>query len=355
MHGADLSFGISTNRGLIYVDTVFINGQMAIGSFIIDTGAGISVIDRNFADKLTIRQSRFRRVIRVRDMLGHRVIVPRVNIDSIRIGERNFGRFNAVIMDLRGYVEGLDGIIGACLLKSDVWIFDLQSNIVTVTNRDVQNEFSHSAPIRLNRHNQPTLSLQVGNQIFRDFIIDTGIVSSLLFHPRDAGLLDELATNYHYNFVMSRSLNQRTPVDSKIKIYRFENISINGVGIGTVSGATFARRLIGLDFFYNSVFAIDYPNRRLYFNDLNPRAGGRFGSSFRRNNAGELEVVLVRQNSSAYEAGIRLGDILVYWQGYENLNELYEEIQRGKLRDPQIKSVVIRINRWDENREIFLE
>lgn len=186
-----LSF--DTLRSVIVVDAE-VDGQP--GKFILDTGADLSVIQR---DSLRGNAARYRGASGRRMQLG-REIVP-----SIRIGDVSFLNTAALNGDLAGLKEqipGFGGLIGQSVLQKANWLINYPGLSLEISDRDLADESFTAIETIFSRDNNPYTYIEVYGQRYL-VLIDLGSASKLNI-PEDSPMARDMAAK------VPLSANQRT-------------------------------------------------------------------------------------------------------------------------------------------------
>lgn len=112
---------------------VAINGQGPF-QFLIDTGANVSCVSRDLADRLKLAPGPAQRV---HSVVGSRER-PSVLIDRLQVGDRNRKAVNAPALPLGG--KGIDGVLGVDWLKGQRLVLGFKAKTMQITRSRIDND-----------------------------------------------------------------------------------------------------------------------------------------------------------------------------------------------------------------------
>ncbi len=347
------------NRNLLYVDTLYINGNPIIGSFIIDTGANISVIDKELSDSLKI--SGTIKNIGITDNMKKRTRLTTVKIDSINLAGETFFKSKFVIATLKSYSQELSGIIGGNILSQKKWLFDFENNCLSIINdSETVKDYNFKTNFKVQKKH-PKINLKIDNKTIKNVILDTGDVNEITVLQSDSLKLREFSIDDKYHKLMIKSLFQSEPTFIRIKKSIFSSVRMNDeIEIDTVGILFLRSRTIGLDFFkkYKTVI-FDYPDNTINFGkkrtESNKIRYNSLGCRFMINNENDIVVYSLEENSFAEKAGINLGDKLISWKGYNNLSEIKQAVKNNYIYKIESDTIKIQMEKWDKAKVIILK
>jgi Aspartyl protease/PDZ domain len=297
--------------------------------FLLDTGAGITVITPELAARIGLSGAGSQRVTGG----GGSVQVQRLDLSDVRIGKAEVHHVAAVVIPLppdvtyQGDYGRIDGVIGYSFLSHFAVTIDMKADTATFSPAGTYRAppGANTVPADLD-DNTPIVAASVDG-ISGTFKLDTG----------DSGVLTLAApfeAAHHAELRYSHALPVITwgvggfEQDLDVRLHSFAlggttfpdvitTLSLTKTGIFG-SGTKFAGN-VGDDILNHFVFTIDYPRRRV---DFTPEAAvapyhpyKQPGFAATRQADGTFRIVAVIPHSPASQAGLRTGDVLLTLDG----------------------------------------
>jgi hypothetical protein len=145
--------------------------------FLFDTGAP-NVVSFELGEKLKLKPVG---KTQTKGSQGERHKIDYTNIDTLQLGGLNYLNTTAAIMDLKKAVSiecmGIDGILGANVMRNSVWQIDYQKQTITITNTTDSLTFSNNLdtiPFTTQHTGTPKIKVQIGNIIQSGVTLDSG-------------------------------------------------------------------------------------------------------------------------------------------------------------------------------------
>ncbi|MEG9862253.1 MAG: aspartyl protease family protein [Parvularculales bacterium] len=213
---------------------VGINGVK--GRFLLDTGAP-NTITPDFAERVSAETDGLFATMGM-DIGGNVIKGELTTLDTLHIGSLTYRDVNFVVTSLfeGGIVShclGLDGVIGANLMRKSVWKIDyVNRNILIADSPDDLGDLTgfDSIPFRTTTQGTPLIDLNIDGVIVKDINFDTGLSGHLSILKEYQGIFPDDPKNDFY--VDGRATygaggkSQQTRTDFKV---------FNKVKIGTLS------------------------------------------------------------------------------------------------------------------------
>ncbi len=153
-----------------------------VRKFLFDTGAPM-VISKELHEELNRKVLASRGV---KDSQGSSQDLQYVTLPSLTLGGHTFDRLTAIVADLRLAPEiaclGIDGIIGANLMRHVVWSIDFQREMIAFSNE--QGAFQSDSlairfPFLVKNTLTPVIEVAVNDTTFKGVTFDTGYGGSI--------------------------------------------------------------------------------------------------------------------------------------------------------------------------------
>jgi len=323
-----------------------------------DTGAGTALIGQAVADRIGV-EANYQSPV---SGAGGTEMYDLALNQKIKISAAEISGIHMVLMDLTTLKEALgrdfDGIIGYHIIRDFVTAVDFDRRIMTLHGKgskpDLTGYSQHSFEFR-GGSNIPVLplSIELGNgEIYQgDILFDSGAGLSLVINTpfvEEHNLREKFDRSYNY---FTQNLNSESFATKvllpKMKFcgYTIENIPIDLAGDKQgVSSYPGYLGILGSEILNRFNFILDYKKMKLYLkpNSLfsEPFEYRSSGITLRRNGRG-IYVFQVVEESPAYKAGLRKGDLVLSVDGLENL-EIGEYRRRLTRTGSDVRLVVKR-------------
>lgn len=297
--------------------------------FLLDTGASITVITPQLAQRIGLSGGRSQRVTGG----GGSMQVQRLFLGDIRVGNAEVHHVAAVIIPLppdvtyQGEYGTIDGVIGYSFLSHFAVTIDNKANTATFSPAG-----SYHAPAGANSvsadlgDGTPVVTASIDG-VRGTFKLDTGDSGTLtLTTPFAAAHRSEL----HYSEAQPVLTEGVGGIDQALDV-RLHSFTLGGATFPNVittlsltttgvfgNGTTLAGN-VGDNILSYFVFTIDYPHRRVDFTpetNIAPYQPYKHpGFAPTRQADGTFRVIAVVPHSPAYKAGLRTGDVLLTLNG----------------------------------------
>ena len=335
------SVRMEIKNSLIYLDSVSVNG-LSSRNFIIDTGSGLMVLDEGFVSRLNLPDKGKRdKAISGKDVQGNVARKRLVRIDSLKIGKLLFYNLEAVVTDLSVVNEEMEGIIGANCLTSKIWKLDFPANKIDVLSKVDASEFKYRIPLKMKK-GLPHLNLKIAGIVLKDVLFDSGNANRFSLPSKDSILLKDKSDKDIYSSVLAGSLFGREEKVVRTKQSLFTSVYLDRLKVDSCYAVFIGKyRAIGIPFVQASAIVIDYPNKKLYTNDLPQKAKLGFGCRFKITDRGKIAVYAIREDSFAAQQGLRLGDELIAFDNIEP-EELKAMIRNGSIYEKMDSTTIIK-------------
>lgn len=160
------------SKSSLQVVTVVIQGVEL--KFIWDTGAGVTVLTKEGAEKLNLTENGN---MTIRDSRGNKKRTPLLIIDSLQLGDLVFENVLTAVIEYpkESAIKCIayDGILGQNTIKLANWTVNYEKQILTVSDSSIIiGEEDLAIPFKHN--NSPRISLELGNTVVNNILFDTG-------------------------------------------------------------------------------------------------------------------------------------------------------------------------------------
>lgn len=310
-------------------------------SFLLDTGAEVTVFDVSLAEKL---KGWHIFPVRGRDSAGVDFMASRKDAPDAYVGPLSLKHCRRVILiDLRPLGErlGLElhGILGMDFLKRYCIRFDPEAKVVqfmrTGSERgwfwdrqpdvNLHPEWGTRLAIRLDSDNLPQVKGRFGGERQVDFLLDTGHMGACnsvesKFFPKIAG------SDYQWESEGASIGVTGKLVAREMRSAFVEDFRLGPLEYGSILFNDGHRSILGLMFLGHHQFTFDFPNRRLYLRQLHKMQYenavkidlARYGFVLHRKD-GRFVVLSVKPGKAAHRKGLRRGDVVLRLSG-ENIS-----------------------------------
>ena len=353
-------------KGDLPILTVRVNGIEA--NFLFDTGASSNVVSIDLANKLSLETISTGYVY---DSGGDRAILEYVSIDTISIDSINFLNTTAVIADLNSSEVAscfaLDGIIGTNLMRKAYWKLDYPKNIISLSD-DISNLTDNSnwdtLNFEFNEVGNPTVKLELNEQLSHDLIFDTGFNGTISvpknsFHQLN--MADPSTETTYKTGISSFGLYGKHKSDTtyfaKIKKAELGNstLELNDQIVAFNAHSN----LIGSKFLSNHTVVLDWENHFIYLKKSRKSSNNSlksFGFNVLLEN-NKLKVGALFANSNA-QKNLEVGDEILTLNGVncqdlsaEDLCNLYLS---GPLNFEALNQLELKVKRGNTTENIKL-
>jgi predicted aspartyl protease len=302
---------LSKTSDYFIIKDIILNNSADSLNFLFDTGANITVIDKEIVDKANFKTVGFKKTVDVSNKINFNKIV---NIKSLKIGNIQLSNIKAVVMDLKNSLEcdSFQGIIGTDLSRNFVWFLDKNKGYAIMNPSDsLKKQYSKSVPLLL-RHQLPYITAGVsGKQI--TFLFDTGAIEISL-NTKDTLLINNTKKINYDSFW--KSPNSSKPTSKEIKLLKNNIIELPDSNIKLNTDLTFqenGKRLWGNRAFYKIPFILDFKNKYILFHEsleeiLSSPENTTLFFSISYN---KVIIKSILKESSVFKKGLRVGDIVV--------------------------------------------
>lgn len=333
-----------TNEQGKLMTEVVVNGHKA--RFLIDTGAPCC-ISHSFAQKIGLLQAGQQQ--RFTDSNGQQLSTTLVTLDSLRLGQVNFQRIQAVRWEPGNMAEmyGVDGIVGYNLLRMGVVLFDGRGQRMGFASVD-------RAPMLDSTYALPLVAdpfltivpLHLGGGVMDTAMFDSGSLDfyemSMQRYARlsgDTTHVKHLGTGHGILSFGAAGVEQAS-VKHRLKVPMLTLGASRFANVATITTAGEQSRL-GTEVLHFGDVAIDYPRGRFYFIPHDPLATPNLYNE-------EWEVVIT-VTENVLTAGvvwneqlpIRSGDRITAINGQRfDTVDPYEATARGLIQMPGNKAQI---------------
>lgn len=305
------------SKGLILIP-VKIEGE--IYTFIFDTGAPL-VISQGLEEKLKLKKVSEGKVT---DTHNQQSSLNFVTIPELQIASFIFRDYIAISADFSKSIEleclGIDGIIGANLMKSLYWKIDFEKLKLGINYNpwhDI-NENDLVVPFKTKPSYTPVIDIQIDTIKIEGATFDTG--SSGFFSMGDAGIPKKWLNTYskkRYGYTSSGLFGSIVDTvlskEAHLKIFDYTGHHTITIRKGN------NKNLLGLKFMQNFNVYLDFKQNQITLKrkkDISQYIGD-FGFSPKMQNDSTLIVAALTEGSEAENKGIKIGDEIAYIQAGE--------------------------------------
>ncbi|HET8860484.1 retropepsin-like aspartic protease [Marivirga sp.] len=350
----EIPFEIVNNRIVI---PVVIQGRTY--NFLFDTGASL-VIDSELLNELEYENIA---KIKVRDANERVESLKYVKLSEIKCFDTSFKDQGAIVMNLSDPVKNscinISGVFGASVMKDLIWQVNIESQIIRISNDIEKLDIDYDnlkIPFDKNPSQSPIIEVNLDGHREK-LIIDTGSESNFSFPKTNIDFLSlekSLTAFARFGGVFGVLIDTVYYLPKEIKFNSFKNESWQGV-IEVRNGLK--EGVVGLGFLKDYIFTIDWINQYVYLKKINHNKSSLsiYGFDFGKSGQ-DLIVTEVYKNLQAYEAGIRVGDIIMEIDDFSFKNATVESICNFIEKDYlEVKDSAIRIKVTNMKNYISLE
>ena len=317
-------------------------------TFMIDSGAGKTVIDSALAVKLGLSLGGKIPGAGAGGMAYFYIVrIPAFSVGDIRFDEQTVFSFPLSKVVGNIFDRPISGILGYDFLSRFTTRIDYENNRITFFSSKAQraiedataaaNAIEIDAPLINNLFSLPCT---VNGKYKGKFILDTGANTSML--QKDFVEKNDLKKSLKTLDVSIRGAGGEAAAElTRLKSFGFDGISFKGPiftiskekkGIGAFTGID---GIIGNNILKRFTLTLDYANQRVVFvknrNFDAPFLPDKSGIILTRNEAGQTVVHVVIPHSPAYRAGVRKGDVILKingrkpekFAGIDDINRLF--------------------------------
>lgn len=337
--------------------------------FILDSGAGSTIIDCAFADELGLERTGGMHAIGV----GGAEEIDRIEVDRLAVGDFSISSLNLYCMDLSqisdmlGMDDQVKGIVGYDLFARVILKLDYAGRTLTMLHPD---HFVYNGPGTI------IPGEIVLNLLYIDGVIDGDIEGKLRLDTGAAGGL-----HLHAGYLKKQGVMDRYKGTRAIEMHgaggemTLQVIDVDTLVIGEFvvnkpfstlnTGETLsildtldAMATVGNQVLSQFVVYFDFPNTRLILEPV-PAADtgmtGRAGLSVTQDETGCIVVASVREGSPAENAGFRKGDRIVRFEKLRPGKGLTIDTLNRMPAGPKGSRYRVRVIRNDETLRFRLE
>jgi len=342
-----------------------INGSQKKADFIFDTGAGVTVISKHFADSLNLPiQSTFS----VKDVHGNISKNNVVLIPSLEVNGLVFKNVGAVVAEFGPNSAlnciGKDGIIGVNIISKCNWIVDYEKNTFKATDSDLHFPLSIVVvPLKLSVPQIPHIDIKLNGKLVKSVTIDMG--SSETFALRS------FVVKQNPGFISQKPLFKNIDNSSQgvngtksdtIYYFTADSLQVGDTKLfkpQTIINNSINDR-IGEKLLEKYLVGFDYKNKKFYLsrNNIPLTDNTLHGFGFNIDLHGDsCRIASLFSNSPAADAGLKIDDEIleingiptssffrdyctaIYWSKFtlQTLSEIHLKI-RGKQEPITLKS-----------------
>ena len=335
--------------------SVKINGVPA--TFIVDTGAP-NVITEDFQNRLGI-ETRFSR--KVGDSRNRKKNRGFVMLDEVAIGSLTFKETVATVVEFSKAPEiaclGIDGFIGANLMRKAYWQIDYQKQTIVITDQHEQlGDLSGGTRLAFEAQTQgtPLISLNLANRAKTKIKLDTGSAGELSVNGR---YLKKMKGRRYYEVGYTSSGLSGAHRDTTFYL-ETEEAWIGELQLKKqlFKGDRHSSNLIGNQFLDDFLVTIDWVKSEIILipkKDRKKAPRKSFGFSVRYGKE-NLIVSGVKSNSQAQRLGLKADDIILEINDQDFSKLSYEEYCRQKINReilPDTEEIRVKIRRMSTQEE----
>ncbi len=320
--------------GLLLVPAV-VNGRPA--TFLFDTGAGTTVLDRAAFERLGLRP---RGRVSTRDASARTDRLTATLIRELSLGQSTFRNVGAIVSDL-SFVEHhlcrpVDGILGANVMQHGVLQIDYGSGTIQIASKaaSLPTPPGRSLVAQLLPTPLPVIPVQAAGTRF-GLIVDSGSNGDLAI---DRAVVDALAVDPRVPAIGTTSAGL-LGLGGHDEAFAWPAVRIGELDLEGADASTAPVATLGNKILRSFTVRIDparhvatfWPNDRPI-----PKGHVTFGFGWDYDARGEARVVYVREGSSAFAAGIkegarveRIGDTTIAGLAPEQLCRLRRDWSSG--------------------------
>lgn len=310
------------------LQVVTVNVQGVDLKFIWDTGAGVTVLTKQGAEKLNFEEYGN---MTIRDSRGHKKRTPLIIIDSLKLGDLIFENVLTAVIEYpkESIINCIayDGILGQNAIRLANWTVDYESQRFTVSDSSIDMG-KNDLIIPFKYNNSPRVNFTLGHAEVENILFDTGS-NGLIDFPASLkeDLDDSLFVGKPSRFidgtsqgVFGSSLDTHQilyPAKLKLDTCELKNHSIefDKSGKGKIGQQIFRQ--------WNS-FSIDHQSQKIIFHgqkkelEIKPK----FSVGFKKDSA-TFTLATMLMDHINYQSGLSIGDTLASING-QNLSDFIE-------------------------------
>lgn len=307
-------------------------------SFLLDTGAEVTVFDQSLKSHLRFLKRSARAVTADGEQSVALAVPPQFSLRSLPVPVPD----QVACVDLSKIREAtgqpIVGVLGMDVLQHFVIDIDFDLGQVRVSRESPKTRLA-GLPLSVIHHRLPTVEIRLPDGTSEAFIIDTGLgangmLSEVAFDRLDGKEFVEKQSTSLMTTVSGAS-RQRTGLIAGVKLAEFEHDSL--------AFDRGAHNMLGLGLLSRYAVTFDFPAQRLIL-----RRGLRFGVTDQRDLSGlhllyvenRMVIASVDQGSASDRAGLRSGDVIVAVDNVPGSAEWLFPI-RERLSRPSSKLVVV--------------
>lgn len=296
--------------------------------FLVDSGSP-NLIDQRLAEELGLPVELKRKVT---DANGRASKLPFVMLDSIKIGKTVYYETGAVVADIQGIpllsCLGVEGFIGANLMRLGVWQIDYQRQMAHIVNH--RDSLDHipgtlAIPFTTSAQGTPSISCQLASGPEESVILDLGASGGIdlpltSFYQWSERSQSELIIGYGAISTGLYGLRVDTLRKAQVSSFYLDQDTTNH-GPVLVEFSSSHSPSLGNAFFEHYRVTLDWGRMEVFFEPVSPnsvdfRSFG-FIPSFQN---GQLQVGFLWENSPATQAGLSVGDRILFMNGVDCIN-----------------------------------
>lgn len=305
-----------------------INNQKTL-TFLFDTGASTSLLDKESAQALNINPTFETEVAGAGGNIKYQIAQnQKINIMDIQIDSVDF-----VLEDLSRLKKAgqytFDGIIGYSLLKTFITEIDLDQKVINLYPRNAKlnlSAYTIQSFDFFNNINIPQMRIAIelknGKKLNGRVFFDSGAGLGLLVNTPFSKKHDIIhSTNKHLTSFNNNLSKKSVMQDIAIKKlyfagYDFQNLPVSlatdEAGVSSFEGYL---GIMGADIIYKFNTILNYDTKKIYLKPNTlfalPFQANLTGFSISTNDKKEIYISKISQESPAYKKGIREGDLLI--------------------------------------------
>jgi outer membrane lipoprotein-sorting protein/predicted aspartyl protease len=326
-------------------------------SFVLDTGASITILDTSFRDFLGKPKSMQRVQTAGNPMVTQIFESPLIQIGPFVLPQGS--EIGCVDLSMFKMVDGreISGTLGMDFLRNHAIMIDFDKNLISFVGKDEikSSDFEQELEITFNTQGLPQIQGQIGGQIDVDFAIDSGNISAGSLNKT---ILDKLIEEQHVKTLKSVMITASGSQETRE--IRVDSLTISNLEYRNLIFGESNYDNLGLEFLDRHTVIMDFPNKKMYlkkgeqFNRKDESGMSGFSLIL---NSGILTVYSTYKLSPAEKAGIKAGDKIVQIEGKDannynmkQLKQLFRSGDRRKInlqieRDGELKEIVITLKR----------
>ncbi|MFK7936594.1 MAG: retropepsin-like aspartic protease [Saprospiraceae bacterium] len=248
-------------HGLLFIP-VEIGGETY--NFMLDTGAGVSAVDKQLADKLGLQKLRS---APVGNASNQRQQYDFIEINQLKISGLSFNNTLAIREDFSNFpiaIPNFGGIIGQPVISKVHWKIDFTTKKIKIAQRRFAYDLASAIPYEIGNNHLPYVPLQIlGKTTYAVF--DTGC-SDMLNFPLDRPLSKELLNSYpvRINEVEVFTLGQERTI--QVKTMLLPEVKLDDKVLFKKVSVLFdhiSEPKLGAPFFKNRILIIDTEAKRI--------------------------------------------------------------------------------------------